>query len=299
MDVHGGGFRAARGTWWGLLLAALIPPALLLAGCGAGLVGSADGAPGGSGLVANPDFEDAVADGGGTLDPAGWQVGEGLAEKGTGNIVEEHPELVQVTEADGGVRPYRGRRFLKVDARLYLKSHVKGYYARPVATGGLVQEVAVYPGVGSYLQQVEIRGRPDFREVEGNEIFHLRFTDEGTLLRVRTGRPDYPGQYGFWKTYSRLPDGQWNTIRIALRKAQATTDGQGRTVSQWKLAVFVNGAVIFDTDRDGVYAQYIHAAEFVFIGDETMSGTPRKMDPRFTGDGVGVVYYDAAYAYTP
>ncbi len=62
---------------------------------------------------------------------------------------------------------------LKVDARLRLKSSVRQYYSQPVSGGRLIRELAVYPFQGEYVQQIEIRGRPDFREVEGNEMFHL------------------------------------------------------------------------------------------------------------------------------
>jgi hypothetical protein len=60
--------------------------------------------------------------------------------------------------------------------------------------------------------------------------------------------------------------------------------------------VELDGTLLFDTGRDGVYSQYIRSADFVFIGDETMSGTPKKLNPTGTGDGIGIVYYDLAVA---
>ncbi len=212
-------------------------------------------------------------------------------------MIEEMPGLVQVVGPEGPIRPYHGNRMLRVDARLTLKSSVLQYYLQPVSEGRLIQELAVYPLSGEYVQQIEIRGKPDFREVEGNEMFHLRWTDEGLLLRVRTGSPDFKGQSGFYKIFPPLPRDRWSFIRITLERTEPTKDLDGRTISQWKLVVEVNGDRLFDSDQAGaVYAQYIRSAEFVFVGDETMSGRTRKLNPSNTGDGIGIVYYDAVKA---
>jgi hypothetical protein len=275
----------------------------LVAGCG-GAWGArpaqeeAGPPPGGAAYLHNPHFEWAVADRDGTLDPEAWEVAEGETTQGTGRVVREMPELVQVVGGGGGVAPHNGRRMLRVDARLGLKSSVRQHYRRSVGEGTLTQELAVRPpGAGEYVQQLEIRGRRDFREVEGLEMFHLRWTDEGLLLRVRTGSPDFRGQSGFYRIFPPLSRDRWSLFRITLAKAPPRRDGRGRTVSQWKLRVELNGDVLFDTEREGVYSQYIQSAEFVFIGDETMSGRTRKLDPRSTGDGIGIVYYDAASAW--
>ncbi len=143
---------------------------------------------------------------------------------------------------------------------------------------------------------MEIRGQRDFKGIEGKEMFHLRWTDEGLLLRVRTGSPDFKGQSGFYKIFPPLPTDRWSFIRLTLVKTTPTQDDEGRTISQWKLTVEVNGDTLFDSDQERVYAQYIRSAEFVFIGDETMSGATKKLNPSGTGDGIGIVYYDAVRA---
>jgi hypothetical protein len=246
----------------------------------------------------NPGFEETIADKDHTLDPADWLVTEGKTTKGTHSVVEEMPELVQAVGAERQIRPCDGNKMLKIDARLTLKSSVIQYYPEPTSAGRLIQELAVHPIPGEeYAQQIEIRGERDFKGVEGLEMFHLRWTDEGLLLRVRTGSPDFQGQSGFYRVFPPLPNDRWSFIRITLEKTIPTRDQEGRTVSQWKLRVKVNGQTLFDSDREQVYAQYIQSAEFVFIGDETMSGETHKLKPSNTGDGFGVVYYDAVRAW--
>jgi hypothetical protein len=246
----------------------------------------------------NPGFEEAIADKGQTLDPAGWLVTEGKTTKGTHDVIKEMPELVQVVGVERQIAPCDGNKMLKIDARLTLKSSIIQYYLQPISAGRLVQELAVHPLAGQeYVQQIEIRGERDFKGVEGLEMFHLRWTDEGLLLRVRTGRPDFQGQSGFYRVFPALPNDRWSFIRITLEKTIPTRDQEGRTVSQWKLRVEVDGQTLFDSDREQVYAQYIQSAEFVFIGDETMSGKMHKLKPSNTGDGIGIVYYDAMRAW--
>jgi hypothetical protein len=290
--------RGNRGALSAAVLLALV------AGCG-GTWGA--GQPGGGtgpllllpgqAYVENPGFERVVADSDGTADPEAWGVTEGETVEGTGHVIREMPELVQVVGREGAIEPYEGQRMLKVDARLLLKSSVRQYYRRPVESGTLVQQLAVRPAQsGEYVQQIEVRGTPDFREVEGKELFHLRWTDEGLLLRVRTGSPGFRGQSGYWRTFPPLPRGRWSLFRITLTRAAPTRDNEGRMASQWRLRVELDGTLLFDTGRDGVYSQYIRSADFVFIGDETMSGTPKKLNPTGTGDGIGIVYYDLAVA---
>jgi hypothetical protein len=246
----------------------------------------------------NPGFEETIEDKDHTLDPADWLVTEGKTRKGTHDVIEEMPELVQVVGAEHGIAPCEGEKMLKIDARLTLKSSIIQDYLQPVREGRLVQELAVHPLAGQeYVQQIEIRGDPDFREVEGREIFHLRWTDEGMLLRVRTGSPDFKGQSGFYKIFPPLPSNRWSVMRITIEKTVPTQDEEGRTVSQWKLRVEVNGETLFSSEQEQVYAQYIKSAGFVFIGDETDSGRTHKLKPSSTGDGIGIVYYDGVKAW--
>ncbi len=244
----------------------------------------------------NPSFEETIPDKDGTLDPQDWVVTEGKTVKGTHDVIKERPSLVQVVGPEASIRPYHGNQMLKVDARLRLKSSVLQYYLQPVSEGRLIQELAVYPFSEEYVQQIEIRGKRDFKGIEGLEMFHLRWTDEGLLLRVRTGSPDFEGQSGFYKIFPPLPRDRWSFIRLTLEKTKPTQDREGRTISQWKLTVEVNGDTLFESDREKVYSQYIRSAEFVFIGDETMSGKTHKLKPSNTGDGIGIVYYDAVRA---
>jgi len=254
--------------------------------------------PGAQRYLQHPGFEETIADTDHTLDPAGWLVTEGKTVKGTHNVIEEMPELVQVVGAEHGIAPCEGNKMLKIDARLTLKSSIIQAYLQPVREGRLIQELAVHPLAGQeYVQQIEIRGKRDFKGVEGLEMFHLRWTDEGLLLRVRTGRPDFKGQSGWYRVFPPLPNDRWSFIRLTLEKTIPTRDQEGRTVSQWKLKVEVNGQTLFESDREQVYAQYIQSAEFVFLGDETMSGRTRKLKPSSTGDGIGIVYYDAVRAW--
>ncbi len=245
----------------------------------------------------NPSFEETIAYKEGDLDPPGWEVTEGKVIKGTREMIEEIPDLVQVVGPMGSISPCDGNQMLKVDAQLALKSSIVQYYPQPISEGGLIQELAVYPFSKEYTQQIEIRGERDFKGIEGKEMFHLRWTDEGLLLRVRTGSPDFKGQSGFYKIFSPLPRDRWSFIRLTLEKAEPIKDSQDRTISQWKLLLEVNGETLFDSDKEKVYAQYIRSIEFIFIGDETMSGTTRKLNPSNTGDGVGIVYYDAVRAW--
>ncbi len=247
-------------------------------------------------ILKNPGFERTIQDKDKTLDPADWEVTEGKTVKGTHKVTKEIPALVQVVAKEGQIRPYEGSRMLKIDARLTLKSSVIQYYPHPISKGRLIQELAVYPTGDEYLQQIEIRGKRDFKGVEGKEIFHLRWTDKGLLLRIRRGRPDFKGQFGFNKTFAPLPKNQWSFIRITLEKTTPARERKRKLISQWKLTVEVNGKTLFDSDKEKVYAQYIKSAEFVFIGDETMSGKTRKLNPGGTGDGIGIVYYDAVRA---
>lgn len=189
-------------------------------------------------MLRNGGFEVTVQDRDGAFDPAVWGVVEGKTRKGTGNVIREKPELVQVvTASEPFIQPFEGEKMLRVGARLRLKSSVHQFYQQPISDGALHQRLAVYPASGEYLQQIEVRGQPDFREVEGKELFHLRFADAGVLLRVRTGRPDFKGQSGFWKIFPPLPRGEWSQVAIWLSKTDPTRDGQGRTVSQWKLFI--------------------------------------------------------------
>ena len=44
---------------------------------------------------------------------------------------------------------------LKIDARLYVKTNIRQYYASAINEGRLIQEIALYPLSDEYLQQIE------------------------------------------------------------------------------------------------------------------------------------------------
>jgi hypothetical protein len=115
-------------------------------------------------LLKNISFEEIIpdkGDNGKTFDPDKWGVCEGKTEKGTANVIEEYPELIQVVSKENSVLPYEGNKMLKIDARLYIKTNVRQYYNQSVADGKLVQEIYLYPFIDEYLQQIEVRETKD------------------------------------------------------------------------------------------------------------------------------------------
>ncbi len=93
------------------------------------------------------------------MDPAVWGITEGKTEKGTDNVIEELPGLIQVVGSEGNVVPPEGKRMLKIDAWLYVKANIRQYYPEPISKGKLTQIINFYPAgekEGKYLQQVEI-----------------------------------------------------------------------------------------------------------------------------------------------
>jgi hypothetical protein len=92
-------------------------------------------------ILKNTGFEEAIldkGDNGKTFDPAIWGVNEGKTEKGTDNVIEELPGLIQVVSKENGVLPYEGDKMLKIDARLYVKTNIRQYYSQPISEGKLV-----------------------------------------------------------------------------------------------------------------------------------------------------------------
>jgi len=86
-------------------------------------------------LLNNTGFEETIpdeGDSGRTFDPAAWGVCEGKTEKGTCNVIVEWPTLIQVVSNENGVSPYAGEKMLKIDARLYVKTNVRQYYAQRI-----------------------------------------------------------------------------------------------------------------------------------------------------------------------
>ncbi len=261
-------------------------------------------------LLKNTGFEEVRPDSAGTFDPAIWETTEGKTVKGTDKVIKEHQELVQVVGREQVISPYEGQKMLKIDARLYLKSHVRQSYSQPVTQGRLIQEVALYPHSDEYLQQLEIRGRRDpgikgkndpVKGVRGNQLFALKYTHEKMLLVVTTGEEaTKKGRHIIWKEYPPLPPKRWSLLKVVLEKVSPTRDRWGREISQWKLSLYVNGQLLYESGRAGEpYIQYFQTADFVVIGDDYVlpEGKTRNVIGPTTGDSFGVVYVDAARAF--
>jgi hypothetical protein len=79
-------------------------------------------------------------------------------------------------------------------------------------------------------------------------------------------------------------------------------DEYGRPVSQWRLSLYLNGELLYESGRPGEpYIQYFQSADFIVIGDdymlrEDMPPEENHLGPT-TGDSFGIVYVDAARAY--
>jgi len=265
----------------------------------------------GKAFLQNTGFEETVLDKGGTLDPKIWQVAEGKTVPGTAHVIEEKPELVSVVGSEQGVIPYEGNKMLKIDARLYLKTNIRQSYPQPVTEGKLIQEIALYPYSERYLQQFEIRGRHDKgikgkkdpeRGIRGNQLFSFKYSNEKILLVVTTGQKWKRGRHIIWKEFPPLPLKKWSLVKVVLEKVQPTKDEFGRTISQWKLSLYLNGKLLYESGREGEpYIQYFQSADFVVIGDdyvlpENKPAEKNHLGPT-TGDGFGVVYVDSARAF--
>jgi hypothetical protein len=262
-------------------------------------------------LLENTGFEEVTPDSGGTFDPLLWKVTEGKTKIGTAEVIEEHPELVRVVGAEQGVVPYEGNRMLKIDARLYLKTNVRQFYRYPITEGKMTQEVALYPYSEKYLQQLEIRGKRDpgikgkkdpEKGVRGNQLFALKYSGEKMLLVVTTGTEWRRGRHLIWKEFPPLPHQKWSLVRVVLDKVASTQDEWGRPISRWKLSLYLNEKLLYESGREGEpYIQYFQTADFIVIGDDDVlrEGDPaekNRLGPT-TGESFGVVYVDSAHAY--
>jgi hypothetical protein len=265
-------------------------------------------------LLKNTSFEEIIpekGDNGETFDPTIWGVTEGKTEKGTDNVTEEWPELIQVVSKENEVLPYEGDKMLKIDARLYVKTNIRQYYSQPISEGKLVQEIALHPFSNEYLQQIEIRGTRDknrrYKEgtteggIRGNQLFSLKYSHLGMLLVVTTGEETKNGKHFIWKEYPALPQKQWSKIKIVLEKTEPGRDEIGE-FSQFKLSLYLNDKLLYQSGRpDEPYVQFFSSADFVVIGDdyvlpEDKRPEENRMGPT-TGDSFGIVYYDNASAY--
>ncbi len=269
-------------------------------------------------LLLNSGFEELVLDKDKTFDPANWQVTEGKTEViyrdgtryGTDRVIEEWPELIQVVNEENKIRSPEGQKMVKIDARIYLKTNFRQYYPEPIKEGKLVQEIYIYPQSKEYLQQIEIRGKKDEgiggkrdeEGVRGNQLFSLKYSNEKMMLVVTTGKEWERGRHIIWKEFEPLLQNQWSLIKIILEKAESTKDELNRTISQWKLSLYLNGKLLYQSGRkDEPYVQYFQSADFIVIGDdyvlpEDKPADKNKMGPT-TGDSFGVVYYDSAFAW--
>ncbi len=226
-------------------------------------------------------------------------------------MIEEKPELIQVVSNENGVSPYKGEKMLKIDARLYVKTNIRQYYASAINEGGLIQEIALYPLSEEYLQQIEIRGERDkgrggYKEgneegIRGNQLFALKYSHEGMLLVITTGEEVKHGRHIIWKEFPQLPAKQWSKIRIILERVEDGKDKQG-VFSQFKISLYVNNKLLYQSGRPNEpYIQFFKSADFIVIGDdyvlpEDKSPEKNKMAPT-AGDSYGIIYYDNVYAW--
>ncbi len=269
-------------------------------------------------ILLNSGFEELVLDKDKSFDPANWQVTEGKTEViyrddvryGTDRVIEEWPELIQVVSEENKIKPPEGQKMVKIDARIYLKTNFRQYYPEPIKEGKLVQEIYLYPQGKEYLQQIEIRGtkdegiggKRDEEGVRGNQLFSLKYSHEKMMLVVTTGKEWERGRHIIWKEFPPLPQNQWSLIEIILEKAESTKDEYGRTISQWKLSLYLNDQLLYQSGRkDEPYIQYFQSADFIVIGDdyvlpEDKPADKNKIGPT-TGDSFGIIYYDGVFAW--
>ncbi|MBI3980841.1 hypothetical protein HY345_02485 [Candidatus Microgenomates bacterium] len=236
-------------------------------------------------VLKNSGFENIQSDSPAGYDPTDWKVIEGYAIAGTGEVPPENEkkEYVQDVEAEGSISPAEGNRMLKVNNHKLFKSAIIQYYTSVINSGTLIQKLSVYPLTNNYLQQLEVRGRPDFPEVYGLQLYSLKFYGDKLRVCVRTGGPDAAHICGYDKNLARLPIKEWSTIETRLKKVNPTANG----VSRWKLTMLLNGQKIFDSGNGGYpYVEYIKDLRHIFLGDECEQ-------PNQECDGPdGTLYYD-------
>jgi len=266
-------------------------------------------------LLKNTGFEEVIpdkGDNGKTFDPAIWDVVEGKTEKGTANVIEEWPGLIQVVSKENGVLPYEGNKMLKIDARLYVKTNIRQFYSQPISEGKLVQEIFLYPFSNEYLQQIEIRGTRDkgrtgYKKgeeegIRGNQLLSLKYSHLGMLLVVTTGKETKNGRHIIWKELPALPQNQWSKIKIVLEKVEPGRDEIGE-FSQFKLSLYLNDKLLYQSGRPNEpYVQFFSSADFVVIGDDYVLPEGKSQDKDkimgpTTGDSFGIIYYDLANAW--
>lgn len=238
----------------------------------------------------NPSFEETVDDGDGSYDAANWKIIEGYAKRGTGDVSpeDEKKELVKVVGQNNEVTPYDGEKMIKISNKRNLKAAIMQYYTEVISTGKFTQELAVYPASNEYLQQLEVRGRPDFPEVYGLQLYSLKFSNSNIEVCVRTGGPDADHICGYDQLLPSLSKNQWSAVKTELEKIEPTPDG----ISQWKLTIWLNDGIIFSSGtKQYPFVQYIKDLRHVFIGDECEGGAQQKCD-----GPDGVIYYDASFA---
>ena len=238
----------------------------------------------------NASFEETIEDGDATNDPKDWRVIEGYAIRGTGDVPkeDERSELVQVVSKENEIAPYDGEKMLKVTNKRELKAAVMQYYFPLVTVNEFEQSLAVYPVSDQYLQQLEVRGKPDFPDVYGQQFYSLKFSHDNIEVCVRTGGPDSEHICGYDKFLSPLPKNQWSLVKTKLVKTESTED----KTSQWKLTISINNEIVFESGQgEYPYVQYIKSILYVFFGDECEGGEKQECD-----GPDGLVYYDYAFA---
>ncbi len=132
-------------------------------------------------------------------------------------------------------------------------------------------------------------------------MFALKYTHEKMLLVVTTGEEaTKQGRHIICKEYPPLPPKRWSLLRVVLEKVSPTRDKWGREIEEWKLSLYVNGQLLYESGRGGEpYVQYFRSADFVVIGDDYVlpEGKTKNVIGPTTGDSFGVVYVDAARAF--
>jgi hypothetical protein len=90
-------------------------------------------------------------------------------------------------------------------------------------------------------------------------------------------------------------------VKVVLEKVSPTRDEWGRTISQWKLSLYLNGKLLYESGRPGKpNIQYFRSADFIVIGDDYVlregKATEKNRLGPTTGDSFGMVYVDSARA---
>ncbi|MBI3980943.1 hypothetical protein HY345_03005 [Candidatus Microgenomates bacterium] len=251
-------------------------------------------APSGN-LFQNPGFEDGTvySNNPNDLDPKKWYAAEGLTARGTGRIINEHPEMINVLCAKKSpVKPLEGNCLLKISSEVGVKALAEQSYYPTVIDGTFAQNLGIYvpnlPENSAYLQQMELR--------EGiipgatGQVIQMRYQSLELSICVKSNNTND------CKTFPPLTKNKWYNFRFTLIKTNETNQ------SRWALKIedTNSGKTFWNSSQGDPYLflrnipreRVVEQIGTIFFGDECLG-------PGGPCDGKGVVYYDDISAFNP